>query len=80
MAAVNPKHEQAILIFHQRSVVVYGPLVKYQDGLLMFGIDCCHMSCSSYNSLMMNLVGRDGNHTNQIVATAFINTVTIDNY
>ena len=37
------------------------------------------MSCSSYNSLMVNLVGRDGNHTNKVVATAFINA-KINNY
>jgi len=54
--------------------------VNFQDGLLIYGIDCCHMSCPSYNGLMMNLIGRDGNHTNQIVATAFVNTETIDNY
>ena len=63
-----------------RCIVVYGPLVNFQDGLLIYGIDCCHMSCPSYNGLMMNLIGRDGNHTNQIVATAFVNTETIDNY
>jgi len=63
-----------------RYIVVYRPLVKYQECLLMFGIDCCHMPTPSYNGIMMNLIGRDGNHTNQIVATAFINTETIDNY
>ena len=60
-----------------RCVVIYGPLLKYQDGLLMFGVDCCHMSSPSYNGVMMNLVGRDGTHRNQIVATAFVNTETI---
>jgi len=37
------------------------------------------MSSPSYNGVMMNLVGRDGTHRNQIVATAFVNTETIDN-
>jgi len=60
--------------------VIYGPLLKYQDGLLMFGVDYCHMSFLSYNGVMMNLVGRDGTNSNLIVATAFMNTETIDNY
>ena len=63
-----------------RCVVVYAPLIHYQAGLLIYGIDCCHMSCSSYNGLMMNLVARDGDHANQVVASAFVNTETVDNY